>query len=82
MSPTLQRWFARMPLPFRTAGRRDDGDAQAMFDHVDGHCLGVGEFRASGSMEFHGAPDAGFADTLPAWAAPAPKARVASTLQR
>jgi hypothetical protein len=76
MSSTLLRWFTRVTSG--GAARHalaHDGDTRALFDHVDGHALDVGEFRASGSMLFRDAPEIAFADTVPAWAAPAPPAR-------
>jgi len=39
----------------------------ALFDRVDAGCLGVGEFRASGSMQFTDSPVCDFSDTLPAY---------------
>jgi hypothetical protein len=39
----------------------------ALFDRVDAGCLDVGEFRASGSMQFTDTPVCDFSDTLPAY---------------
>ncbi len=39
----------------------------ALFDRVDAGRLDVGEFRASGSMQFTDSPVCDFSDTLPAF---------------
>lgn len=84
MSPNFLRWFTRGPFGLRLAGRdaAAGGDTLALFDHVDAQDLGVGEFRASGSMHFSGRPEIEFADTVPAWAAPAPPAHGHAALRR
>ena len=71
MPSTFLRWFTRGPLGSKLVGTaaRANGDTLALFDHVDGQELRVGEFRASGSMSFRDPPEIEFADTLPAWAA-------------
>ena len=84
MSPNFLRWFTRSPFGLRLAGRgaAEGGDTLALFDHVDAQDLGIGEFRASGSMHFSGRPEIGFADTVPAWAAPAPHGLGPSAVRR
>lgn len=76
MPSTLMRWFTQVTFggTVRRRPARDD-DTLALYDRVDGHALDVGEFRASSSMHFRDTPEIAFADTVPAWAAPAPPAR-------
>lgn len=48
--------------------RAGDDEALEVFDRVDAQSLDVGEFRASGSMQFNATPVCDFGDTLPAYA--------------
>ena len=84
MSTNFLRWFTRSPFGQRLTGRATaaSDDTLALFDHVDAQDLGVGEFRASGSMHFDGRPEFDFADTLPAWAASAPPGHGHGALRR